>query len=124
MKVKISLITLLSLLVLMGPAQLGANTRWERDGGEERAYQLDSQRAKDMESAYQALSAMLDREHYIKVIFKDLGDSYRKYALKSLSAQGTLLTIKLVHLDDDDKIKGLSLRATEIVRLELEAIPW
>ena len=98
--------------------------RDHEENREEQMYRLDGQRAQDMLRAYGALSVMLDKDHYIKVIFKNLGDSYKKYSLKSLSAQGTMLTIKLVHLDDNDKIKGMSLRASEIERLELEEIPW
>ena len=110
---------------LMIPANLQADYRRENIADREEAlYRLDSQRAKDMERAYAALVAMLEKDQYIRVVFKNPTEGTKKYALKSLSAQGTFLTIKLVHLDDKDKVKGISLRASEIERLELEEVPW
>jgi hypothetical protein len=88
-------------------------------------YELDVRRAKDMSAAFGQLSSMLDRDHYIRVVLTSSATGFTQgYGVSSCFAQGTLLTFKLVKLDDDREIKGLTIRAREVQRLELLERPW
>lgn len=113
----------LCVVLLVSSAQTVFGDRAYRDP--KLLYELDVKRAKDMVAAYSRLSSMIDRKHYIKVIFVSHPPGFTGgYELKACSAQGTLLTLKLVQLEDDDDFKGVSLRASEVLRLELLERPW
>jgi hypothetical protein len=125
-----ALTTLMCAFALSGYAldssSLFADLRVGHRSSEQRNYDLDKQRASDMEKAWSRLRSGLDDEHYIRLVFasSSLTGDFRKYEVTSLSAQGTLLTIQLRKLEDEDKKRGLSLRAREVSRLELLERPW
>jgi hypothetical protein len=124
----ISVLTI-AIVILLGNLQgdfLSADLRVSHRSSDQQAYELDKQRASDMAQAWNRLRAGLDDEHYIRLVCSSssLTGDYRKFEITSLSAQGTLLTIQLRKLEDEDKKRGLSLRAREVSRLELLEKPW
>lgn len=114
------------VLLLGWMNHLPADLRVSHRSDEQRSYELDRQRASDIEQAWRSLASGLDDEHYIRLVASSssLTGDYRKFEVTSVSAQGSMLTIQLQKIEDEDKKRGLSLRATEILRLELLERPW
>ncbi|MBF0196112.1 MAG: hypothetical protein HQL32_00265 [Planctomycetes bacterium] len=91
---------------------------------EEKLYALDILRAKDLTSAWESLVKHKDRDHYIRAVFKSPRREVQKHELTLLERHGALVNLKFVELDEDDEWKMLSIRASELVQLELIKRPW
>jgi hypothetical protein len=97
-----------------------------RGSVEERNYEFQSRKAQDVVGAWSSLSVAQDDEHYIRLVCgsSSLGAQFRGYEVVSVSSHGSFLTVQLQKLSDEDKKKGVSLRASEVARLELLERPW
>lgn len=91
---------------------------------EDQAYALDTKRAQDMSSAWASLRQGVDDDHYVKLVAKSSRWSSAGFEVVSVSAHGTMLTIQMRKLNDEDEKKGLSLRAREVDAFVLQKRPW
>jgi len=82
-------------------------------------YEVDVQRASDLEQAWAGIRRYVDRDHYVGVFFVSGDNRYKNYKLMELSRYGALVNVKLENLDDDDDWTVLSIRASTILKLQI-----
>jgi len=82
-------------------------------------YEIDAQRAADLEQAWSGLRRYTDRDHYITAIFASGDSTYSQYKLVELNRYGALVNVKFERIDDDDIWTVITIRASEILKLQV-----
>ena len=86
-------------------------------------HELDRRQADDMAKAWSDLVTQRTKDHFIKAFIR--GDlSPQGYELIRLTVHGTLLNLTFQNLEDDDETRAMTIRAREVLRLEVLKRPW
>lgn len=82
-------------------------------------YEVDVKRAQDLVQAYQSLKRHVDTDHYVYIKLKDVKKFYSAYGVTHLEAFGSLLNIKIVHIDNEDEWAMFTIPASKVLYLKI-----
>lgn len=112
----------ITILVLCFSMLVAPSFAYDKPSGypkEKYIYEVDVQRASDLEQAWAGLRRYIDRDHYVGVFFQSGDHRYKNFKLMELNRYGALVNVKLENLDDDDDWTVLSIRASTILKLQI-----
>ena len=82
-------------------------------------YEVDAQRASDLEQAWNGLKRYIDRDHYVAISFTNGDSKYRNYKLVELNRYGALVNVKLENINDNYIWTVITIRASAIAQLQI-----